>query len=112
MDRTPDLPEVPSFSDVQSLSEIKPLREVGVEKDSQQPPSEDNFRKQLREAMEIMLHRHEGQKFSFSLIVIDGALVVEVLDSLGELLLRIPAQAFIDRAKGSEILPFLVDYEC
>ena len=112
MNTTPDLPEVPSFSEVQSLSRIKPLREVGVEDQPAQQQSENNFRKQLQEAMEIMLHRHEGQDFSFSLIVLDGDLVVEVLDSAGELLLRIPGQEFIDRAKGSDMVPFLVDCEC
>ena len=112
MNTTPDLPEVPSFSEVQSLSEIKPLREAGGEGQPEQHSSENNFRKQLREAIEIMLHRHEKQGFVFSMIVLDGDLVVEVFDDAGELLLRIPGKEFIDRAKGSDILPFLIDYEC
>lgn len=112
MNTTPDLPEVPSFSEVQSMSEIKPLREVGVEGQPEPQQSENNFRKQLREAMEIMLHRHEGQGFSFSVILLDGDLIVEVLDSTGELLLRMPGQEFIDRSKGSDISPFFVDCEC
>lgn len=112
MNIDPDLPEVPSFKSVQSLSEIKPVAVVDSGVEEEAGCSEDNFRKEMREAIELMLHRYETHDFSFTLVALDGVFVVDVHDVRGELIVRMPSKEFLAYARGAEGLPFLVELEC
>ena len=112
MNIDPDLPEVPSFKNVQSLAEIKPVRSVDSDVEEDAGSSEDNFRKELREAIELLLHRHEAQYFSFTLVAVDGVYMVDIRDGRGDFLVRMPGDEFLAYANGAEGLPFLVDTEC